>query len=255
MTAYLYALADNDPAGLPIATKLRYTENSNEQQWGTGLWHSVTKVRSYRQDFIDQRTGTVGTHVVVEESGAPLLLALRLKMDGDVIAEAEAFTVRSLAEGAAFNIDGLTLATATMEYVPKAAQLNSREELVHIASTYVAGLEQGSFVAADVPFALSAYRLENGAMQAGPNCELNEGCKNIKTQKLGPGRTGMTQRLLAVDERLGIVWYNLSWERGADHRLVVWEAFKIYDEQIHAAEVFMKRAPRDWTDGWTRGEG
>lgn len=251
ITRYLYALADNDSSGLAIAKIPRYTENGKEQVLGKGLWRSVTKLRDYRQDFIDEQTGMVGAYVVVEESGAPTLLVLRLKIDNNRIAEAETFTVRNLEEGAAFNIDGLSMPTKTIQYVPKPWQLNSREEVIRIASTYITGLEQGSFVTADVPFSENAYRLENGAMQAGPDCILNAGCKNIKTQKLGPGRTDMTKRLVLVDERSGIAWFNLSWSRGADHRLVVWEAFKIYDGKIHAAEVFMKRAPSDWRDGWS----
>jgi hypothetical protein len=85
---------------------------------------------------------------------------------------------------------------------------------------------------------------------SGPGCTVAPGCENIKTQNIAPGRTTLTQRLIAVDERMGIVWYRLSWERGTNQRLVVWEAFKVYDGQLHAVEAFMKLDPADLGSGW-----
>jgi hypothetical protein len=41
-------------------------------------------------------------------------------------------------------------------------------------------------------------------------------------------------RVVAVDERLGIVWLRMAWgarERGGD-QLTVWESFKVYDGKI-----------------------
>jgi hypothetical protein len=137
-----------------------------------------------------------------------------------------------------------------MQFVPKPEQLLSREEAIRIAALYPAGLKEGSFVAVDLPYTPNAYRLENGEIMAGPECTRFPTCNNIKTQDISPGRTTITQRLIAVDERLGIVWFRLSWERGEDTRLVVWEAFKVYDGQMHAVEAFMKLVPKDLDSGW-----
>jgi hypothetical protein len=52
-------------------------------------------------------------------------------------------------------------------------------------------------------------------------------------------------RVIAVDERMGIVWLRMAWgvrERGGD-QLTVWEMFKVYDGQIHAVEAFMRILP------------
>lgn len=250
VTQYLHALLKHDHSGLPIAESVRITENSKEAKLGEGLWRSVTKLRGYRQDFIDEREGVVGSHVVLEESGAPTLLVLRLKVVDEQITEIETVTTRSRAEGALLNLDNLQTATAGMQYVPRPEQLETREEAIRIASLYPAGLKEGSFVAVDLPYTLEAYRLENGEIMAGPECTRFPGCDNIKTQDISPGRTTITQRLIAVDERLGIVWFRLSWERGEGTRLVVWEAFKVYDGQMHAVEAFMKLDPKDLGSGW-----
>ena len=80
---------------------------------------------------------------------------------------------------------------------------------------------------------------------AGPNCTRTDTCKSMKNQPIGGGRGYFQQRLAAVDEEQQIVWYRLSWGRGGDTRLVVWEAFKVYGGEVHAVEAFMKQMPRD----------
>ena len=250
VTQYLHALVAHDHSGLPLAEDVRFTENSVEAELGAGLWRTATKLRGYRQDFIDEREGVVGSHVVLEESGAPTLFVLRLKVVDDLISEIDTVTTRSRVEGALFNLDNLALASAEMQFVPKPEQLETREEAIRIAALYPAGLKEGSFVTVDLPYTPDAYRLENGEIMAGPECTRFPPCNNIKTQDVSPGRTTIDQRLIAVDERLGIVWYRLSWERCEDTRLVVWEAFKVYDGQMHAVEAFMKLIPKELGSGW-----
>lgn len=250
VTQYLHALVEHDATRLPLADNVRFTENSKEQKLDAGLWRTATELRGYRQDFIDEREGIVGSHVVIEESGAPTLLVLRLKVEDELITEIETVTTRSRVEGSLFNLDNLELASAVMQFVPKPEQLETREEAIRIAALYPAGLKEGSFVTVDLPYTEEAYRLENGEIMAGPECTRFPTCGNIKTQDIAPGRTSITQRLIAVDERLGIVWFRLSWERGENQRLVVWEAFKVYDGQMHAVEAFMKMDPKDLGSGW-----
>ena len=59
--------------------------------------------------------------------------------------------------------------------------------------------------------------------------------------------------MVAVDERMGIVWLRMAWgvrQEGGD-QLTVWEMFKVYDGQIHAVEAFMRILPIDKrTGGW-----
>jgi len=73
-----------------------------------GLVNTVTRLRGFRQDIIDERAGVAGAHVVVEESGAPVLLVVRLKVVADKLTEVELVATRSRAEGLIFNIDGLS---------------------------------------------------------------------------------------------------------------------------------------------------
>ena len=105
----------------------------------------------------------------------------------------------------------------------------------------------------NAPFAPHAYRYENGQVMAGPDCKFGPGCQNISTQSLQIfERLGEAQtRIIAVDERMGIVWLRMAWgvrERGGD-QLTVWESFKVYDGQIHAVEAFMRILPFEKRNG------
>ena len=79
---------------------------------------------------VDERAGVAGADVVVEESGAPVLLVVRLKVAGDKLTELELVATRSLAEGLSFNIDGLSAPTEVMNYAPRPEQLSTRDEAI-----------------------------------------------------------------------------------------------------------------------------
>jgi hypothetical protein len=255
MTAFLYALVDNDPDSLPVADTLRVTEDAVEKPLAQlSLFDSVTGLRGYRQDIIDERAGMSGAHVIVEESGAPVMLVVRLQLDAGEITEIETVATRSSADGLIFNIDGLRAPSKVMNFAPRPEQLSSREDAIEAAMHYPRGLDAAqTFAAVDAPFAPDAYRHENGQIMAGPDCTFAAGCQDIATQSLAIfERLGnVSTRVIGVDERMGIVWLRMAWgvrEEGGD-QLTVWEAFKVYDGQLHAVEAFMKILPIELRSG------
>src|ERR1700690_3719391 len=109
VTQLLYAFLKHDVSKLPVSDTLRVTEDAVEKPLAkVGLVRTVTRLRGFRQDIIDERAGVAGADVVVEESGAPVLLVVRLKLVGDKLTEVELVATRSVAEGLSFNIDGLS---------------------------------------------------------------------------------------------------------------------------------------------------
>jgi hypothetical protein len=255
VTQLLYALVKHDVSGLPVANTVRVTEDAVEKPLAKiGLVATVTRLRGFRQDVIDERAGVVGAHVIVEETGAPVLLVVRLKVVADRLTEIELVATRSRAEGLIFNIDGLSAPSAVMNYAPRAEQLATRDEAIKAALHYPEGLNAAkTFAAVNAPFAPDAYRYENGQLMAGPDCKFAPGCQNIATQSLAIfQRLGDVQtRVIAADERMGIVWLRMAWgvrERGGD-QLTVWEMFKVYDGQIHAVEAFMRILPVEKRNG------
>lgn len=252
ITQYLDAMVAHNPRALPLSDKVRFTEDTVEMKLGEGLWKSASKIRSYRQDILDVRQGVAASQVVVEDSGMPALLVLRLKIAGKKITEVETQVTRKQTEGALFAIDKLDTAGPAMSAPPDKSQLMPREEAIKVAEFYPAGLKIGSFVTVDAPFAPDAYRIENGARTAGQGC-ARAGCENIKAQKI-MAHPGISTRVAAVDEELGIVLLRMNFGQtgsyGPGNALIVWEAFKVYGGQIHAVEAFMKIMPASTPSGW-----
>ncbi|HUQ51637.1 MAG TPA: hypothetical protein VM692_05415 [Gammaproteobacteria bacterium] len=255
MTTFLHALLAHDASKVPVAGTVRVTEDAVEKPLkNLGLLSTVTRLRGYRQDILDERAGVAGAAVVVEEVGAPVLLVVRLKVVDEQITEIETVATRGRTEGLIFNIDGLSAPSEQMNYAPRPGQLAARQAAIDAAMHYPTGLNAAkTFAAVDAPFAPDAYRYENGQVMAGPDCKFAPGCQNILTQSLAIfERLGdVATRVIAVDERMGIVWLRMAWgvrQEGGD-QLTVWEAFKVYDGQIHAVEAFMKILPFEQRSG------
>ena len=247
----LYALVDHDVRKLDVAATLRVTEDGVEKALDkVGLARSVTKLRGYRQDIIDERAGQAVAGAMVEESGAPVLLVVRVKVDDDQkLSELELVATRSRADGLLFNVDGYSGAPAeAMQYAPTPSQLEPRDKAVEIAMYYPRGLSNAkTFNAIGTPFAKDAYRLENGNLMAGAGCTFNPGCADIGAQPLTIfERLGrVTVRDIVVDERMGIVIMRLSWNvsgPGSD-KLTAWEMFKVWGGQIHMVQAWIRLFP------------
>lgn len=252
ITQYLNAMVEHNPRALQTAPNARFTEDTVTMPLGEGLWKNATKLRTYRQDILDVREGVAASHVIVEEAGKPVMLALRLKIVDRKISEIETMVTRSQAEGAIFNIEALQTPKAAMNVVPDPSQRLSRAEAIRIAEFYPTGLKVGgSFDAVDAPFAPDAYRLENGVLTAGPGARA--GSENIRTQRV-IAHPDVSYRLAAVDEELGIVLFRLDFGNtgnyGAGNALTTFEAFKVYGGQIHAVEAFIRIMKENTPSGW-----
>jgi hypothetical protein len=256
ITQYLDAMVAHDPKKLATAPNVRFTEDTKTMPLGEGLWKGTSKVRAYRQDFLDVRDGQAMSYVVVEENGMPAMLALRLKIADRKITEIETLVTRTRAEGAIFQIDNLTTPKPVLSLVPDASQKMSREQLIRIAEFYPAGLKVGgTFDAVNAPFAPDAYRIENGAVTAGPGARA--GSENIRTQRI-MAHPDVTYRVAAVDEELGVVILRLDFGNtgsyGQGNALTTFELFKIYGGQLHAVEAFIHIMPENTPSGWPNYE-
>ncbi len=255
ITASLYSLLKHDTSKLPLSDKVRITEDAVEKPIEkVGLLKTVTRLRGYRQDFLDERGGMATTAALVEESGAPVLLVVRLRVVDQRITEIEMVATRSRAEGLIFNIDGLSAPSEEMNYAPRPEQLASRDDALKAALHYPEGLNAAkTFADVHAPFTPNAYRYENGQIMAGPDCKFAPGCQNISTQSLAIfNRLGkVTTRVVGVDERMGIVLLRLNWgvREPTGDQLTAFEAFKVYDGQIHAVEAFMRVLPFEQRSG------
>src|SRR5579872_95726 len=90
ITRYLNALMTHSTRDLPLAGNVRFTEDTVVYRPGESpLWHNISLLRDYRLDVLDVRQGVAATLAIVEEGGAPVMLALRLRITDGKISEAE----------------------------------------------------------------------------------------------------------------------------------------------------------------------
>ena len=253
MTRYLDAMVAHDPSAIPVAPAVKFTEDSKVIKLGEGIWKTVGSLRPYRLDFIDVPQGVAAVHTVLEENGMPILFTARLKVVDRRITEIESIVVKTREEGALFAPESLKEPTATMRYMPTAAERMPRAQMVEIAGRYPGGLKIGSFEKSDVPFAPNAYRFENGVRMAGPGCTFQPpSCENMRTQRI-PTLSGLTQRLVAVEMGVVLFWMNFgpgSLPGPGGRALVTFEAFKVYGGQMHAAEAIFEGEPSGSPSGW-----
>jgi len=253
VTQYMNAMVAHKPESLPVASDVKFTQDCKEMKLGEGEWKVISGLTDYRRDILDVPQGVAVSYLVIDENGSQVLFSLRLKIVDKKITEVETMAVHGQKEGMLFNLDNLKTASKMMTSVPDRTLMNSREEMIKAALTYPAGLKVGSFVKVDSPMAPDAYRFENGQLMAGPGCDSFAGCDNMKTQRI-PRLSGITQRVIAVDEKLGVVAIRMNFGPGSlfqgNGELDVWHSFKIYGGQIHAAEAFCKQVPAGTKSGW-----
>jgi hypothetical protein len=257
VTRYLNSLIAHDPKQAPLADNVRFTEDAAVKPIGDGFWKTATRLRPYRTDFLDVRQGTAAVHAVMEENGAPVLFAARLKVVNRKITEIESMVVRNAQEAMLFAPDTLKEKSVAMTTMPDKAQLTPRDQMVQIALKYPEGLRIGSFAKAGVPFGPGVYRIENGVRMGGPGCTFQPpACVDMLNQRI-PTLAGMKSRVIAVDEEAGLVLLWLDFGPGslmgptaAGKSLVTFEGFKIYGGQIHAVEAVFKGMPLNSPTGW-----
>jgi hypothetical protein len=253
VTQYMDAMLAHKPERVPVAANLKYTEDCKQIKLGEGEWTKISGLTAYRRDILDVREGVAVSFFVIEEDKSPVLYVVRLKIVDKKITEIETMAVHGQKEGMLFETSNLQTVSKAMVSFPEKAQLGTREEMIKAALTYPAGLKIGSFVKAEAPMATDAYRFENGKLMAGPGCTFFPTCDVMKTQKI-PVLSGITQRVIAVDEELGVVALRMNFGPGSlfngKGELDVWHSFKITGGLIRAAEAFCKQTPPATKSGW-----
>jgi hypothetical protein len=161
---YLAALVAHDPSKVTLAPGAKLVENTVPTPVGEGLWKTAsaapTTFKLYVPDTIAQQVGFIG---VMQESGKPIELALRLKLVNGQIIEMEHLIARNLRPNGLANLE--TPRPGIMKTVPP-AERSSREQLLTIGASYYEALTTGNGNAA--PFADDCARHENG-MQTSTN--------------------------------------------------------------------------------------
>jgi hypothetical protein len=155
---YLVAVVKHDPAGLPLARGVRFTENTAEIRIGDGLWVGASEApTTFKIYAVDPESNQVGFYGVMKENNRPLIIALRLKVIDGEITEIEHVLARGLRADRMQNL--MTPRAAFLADVP-ASERTPREDMINAANSYFESIEHGNGELA--PFAEDCERHENG---------------------------------------------------------------------------------------------
>jgi hypothetical protein len=225
----------------------------------------------------------------MREAGAPLIIALRLKVENRRISEIETLVAHS--ENGAKNLEAIGKPREAFLRPTAPADRVARAELVRVANMYFSGMQlndgKGTY-----PFAQDCDRLENGGKTT--NAPAGRGGVTVKPDpKTSTNYSAMwscreqfesgllhfvsrirDRRYLAVDEERGLVvaFAFFDHDAGASRHFktpdgrdvtagptVPWtweiaELFKVEKGLLHEIEAILERAPYGMTSGWSSWE-
>jgi len=285
---YLDALVAKDPKKLQVASNLKYTENGQRLLLGDSLWNSITGRGTYKLHIADQTAGQIVTFSTMREAGNPMIIAVRLKIDGNRrLTEIETLVAHS--ENGAKNLEAIGQPRAAFLRPTPPADRASRADLVRVANMYFSGMQlndgKGTY-----PFAEDCDRLENGgkttnappkpgAARPDPKTSNNYSAMWTCREQFESGLLHFVMRIrdrryLVVDEERGLVvaFAFFDHDAGASRHFktpdgrsvtagptVPWtweiaELFKVEKGLLHEIEAILERAPYGMTSGWSSWE-
>ena len=287
---YLDALVAKDPKKLSVASNVKYTENGQRLLLGDGFWNSVTGRGTYKLHVTDQTAGQVVTFSTMREAGNPMIIAVRLKIDGNRrLTEIETLVAHS--EGGAKNLETLGQPRAAFFRPTPPADRVSRAELVRVANMYFSGMQlndgKGNY-----PFADDCDRLENGgkttnapgrggAPRPDPKTASNYSAMWTCREQFESGLLHFVSRIrdrryVVVDEERGLVVANAFFDHEASQasrnyalpdgrkitnsgpaRTWTWmisELFKVEKGLLHEIVAFLVEVPYGMHSGWSSWE-
>jgi hypothetical protein len=159
INTYFSALAAHDPAMLPQAENLKFTENAKPAKLGEGLvWKTAGEVKFTRSLLDTERCGTV-TEAVFPNSGTDTIFGLRLKLVEQKLTEIESIVVDP-EDGFFPTPMGILNSKAEVwdEILPQ-DQRSTREQLEAAGKAY---FDSFGDMAIKPPYAMPCDRLENG---------------------------------------------------------------------------------------------
>jgi hypothetical protein len=265
---YLAALVKHDASQLPLAKNVKFTENGRALKVNEGLWKGAARIETFREHFADPSTGNALIVAVLDESGAPAILAARLKVTDSKVTEIETIVARK-GSHPLFTPELLKEADPLFASTVPEDQRVPRKRMIEIANSYFDGIERNS--SKDIPAVPDCDRYENGTKTTfrtptSGNCAKSADAINyIKAVK--------DRRYFIVDEATGIVACTIVFDiPGGDRMpgqpsgseaqlqttlrqprmLLLTEIFKIDGGNLVRIQAIMHNLPHGAGSGWEK---
>jgi hypothetical protein len=235
--AYFAALEAHDAMRLPLALTAKITEDTKPIKAGEGLWKTAGKLTAHRNALDTERCGTL-TIAVLDNAGNPLVVGVRLQLEGQQVTEIESFTSRAIAQGPPSALDDS--AAGDWSNVLPAGETTTRTTLDGIASKY---LDAQGGTAALPPIDSSCTAAANGMMTGmGASCVPLA----LPASPLFAEGTPTSRRFPLADLEAGIaVGFGLSI---ASQPTVQFDMIKVVGGKIQTIHAFWGQPATSW--GW-----
>ena len=212
---YMDALVARDPARVPWAPTVRYTENNVAMMIGDGEWGVATARDPNPLLVADPGTGTVGWYGTVAEHGQLSYHAMRLKVEQQHVSEVEVILDRKGDAGPWGDPAHFTHDPAFTTVLP-AAQRSSGKAMIALVDGYFNTVQKNDGVV-HTRFDPECAREENG--QITTNGSFGSDAQGCEAQfKLGTFRfvdRARDRRYVVVDEERGVVMAEAFFDHGA----------------------------------------
>ncbi|MCP5144742.1 MAG: hypothetical protein H6978_07950 [Gammaproteobacteria bacterium] len=207
---YIEALADRDFSRARLAPDVMFSENNVVMPVGNdGLWGTISGVHPGALEVADAQTGNAAWFGIVEEHGNPAYLALRIKVEDNLITEIETVVNRLPDMPKPFGNPATVSHDPTWNDILRPEERKPRERLIAVADGYFSTVELNDGQVF-THFTDDCGRLENGisttASTGGGSASIAQGCE--EQFKLGIYRINKRireRRYPLVDEERGIV--------------------------------------------------
>lgn len=277
---YFDALVRRDPTKLPAASNIKYTENHKVLPIGDGIWRDAERLSDYRIYAADPRAGQIGFMGAVLAAGEWTMIALRLKVREESIVEAEAVLPGRVESEGTFTFGDaaakLTVARSAFSTPLRPEERRERARLIQVADLHYEGIERGN--GDIVPFSEHCIKIENGVQliknpdfafpavspsgRELPNFAAMD-CHEQFNTHIWDTDSVTDRRYPVVDEERGIVMAFVMYNQYAKSRcadvvdygivcppgaakpgtLILAEAFKVKDGEIHEVEAVFTALP------------
>lgn len=276
---YFSAVGAGDPAKLPLAGDVRFTENGQDMDLGEGLWATANAPANgtgprRTVTVADSESGQVAGWGMITEADTEEILGVRLKTDRGAITEIETLVARSPLFGQPDFPARLYEPSPQLGDVVEAASRASRGELIQAAGGYLDGVQHDD---ADlIPVADECLRFENGrqtVLNQGaegfpPEFALHEGLKlgvrdQVRTSDFRYIEEIRDRRFPVIDTARGLVLAMVFFDHPGQLRdagytspivhpnsMMIWELFKVSGGLIRRIEAILGVFPYGMRAGW-----
>lgn len=161
---YLDATIQHAPAKAHLVADVKYTENQVRADVGKGIWLNARAIGPYQMFIADIRSHQIVFMGNIQTDAGWSMIAIRLKVSGASITEAEAIIPGVAASDGTFDLGAgasqLTTARAAFATPLLSSERRDRSQIIQAADLHYEGIERGN--GDIVPFGDKCIKVENG---------------------------------------------------------------------------------------------